>query len=93
MIIKGINYPIIGKINFEEARKMVPVVDIPMMSDEKWRALTSTPEQVARRMQKQTAIRAGYSPDTAEQIGYQLLQKTSVRTCIDKAMAEHSKPV
>lgn len=39
----------------------------------------------------QAAIRAGYSPDTAEQIGYQLLQKTSVSNEIDKAMAERSK--
>lgn len=39
----------------------------------------------------QAAIRAGYSVDTAEQIGYQLLQKTSVQTAISKEMAERSK--
>lgn len=39
----------------------------------------------------QAAIRAGYSPDTAEQIGYQLLQKTSVSNAIAKAMAERSR--
>jgi len=39
----------------------------------------------------QAAIRAGYSPDSAEQIGYQLLQKTSVSCEIAKAMAERSK--
>ena len=39
----------------------------------------------------QAAIRAGYSPDTAEQIGYQLLQKTSVSVEVSKAMAERSK--
>lgn len=39
----------------------------------------------------QAAIRAGYSPNTAEQIGYQLLQKTSVLNEISKAMAERSK--
>lgn len=39
----------------------------------------------------QAAIRAGYSPDTAEQIGYQLLQKTSVSNEISKAMAERSR--
>lgn len=39
----------------------------------------------------QAAIRAGYSPDTAEQIGYQLLQKTSVSNEVSKAMAERSK--
>lgn len=39
----------------------------------------------------QAAIRAGYSSVTAEQIGYQLLQKTSVSNEISKAMAERSK--
>lgn len=39
----------------------------------------------------QAAIRAGYSPNTAEQIGYQLLQKTSVSNEIYRAMAERSK--
>lgn len=39
----------------------------------------------------QAAIRAGYSIDSAEQIGYQLLQKTSVSNEISKAMAERSK--
>lgn len=39
----------------------------------------------------QAAIRAGYSPDTAEQISYQLLQKTSVSVEISRAMAERSK--
>lgn len=35
----------------------------------------------------QAAIRAGYSAKTAEQMGYQLLQKNSVKTTIDKAIA------
>lgn len=39
----------------------------------------------------QAAIRAGYSASTAEQIGYQLLQNTSVVTAIDAAKAERSK--
>lgn len=39
----------------------------------------------------QAAIRAGYSSKTAEQIGYQLLQKTSVSNAISKAMAERSR--
>lgn len=39
----------------------------------------------------QAAIRTGYSAKTAEQIGYQLLQKTSVQKAIAKAMAERSK--
>lgn len=40
---------------------------------------------------KQAAIRAGYSPKTAEQISYQLLQKTSVQNAIARAMAERSR--
>lgn len=53
MIINGVYYPIIGKIEFEEAeeRKLVPVVDVPMMSDERWKELTNTPEQVEYRKQ------------------------------------------
>ncbi len=38
----------------------------------------------------QAAIRAGYSPKTAEQIGYQLLQKTSVAEAVARAKAERS---
>lgn len=37
------------------------------------------------------AIRAGYSAKTADQIAYQLLQKTSVREAIQAAMEERSK--
>ena len=40
---------------------------------------------------KQAAIRAGYSERTAEQIGYQLLQKTSVQERIKKVMEQRSK--
>lgn len=40
---------------------------------------------------KQAAIRAGYKPNNADVVGYQLLQKTSVKDAIDKAMAERSK--
>jgi phage terminase small subunit len=36
------------------------------------------------------AIRAGYSPTTAQQIAYQLLQKTSVRDAIERAMNERA---
>lgn len=38
----------------------------------------------------QAAIRAGYSPQTAEQIGYQLLQKTSVCAEIARLQAAQS---
>lgn len=40
---------------------------------------------------KQAAIRAGYSPKTAEQIGYKLVQKSSVSEEIEKAMARRAK--
>ena len=40
---------------------------------------------------KQAAIRAGYKPDNADVVGYQLLQKTSVKNAIEKAMAERSR--
>lgn len=39
----------------------------------------------------QAAIRAGYSEKTAEQMGYQLLQKTSVQEAIQLSMAARSK--
>lgn len=39
----------------------------------------------------QAAIRAGYSPKTAEQIGYKLVQKSSVFIEIQKQMAERSR--
>lgn len=39
----------------------------------------------------QAAIRAGYSPSTAKQIGNENLTKLDIRAHIDKAMAERSK--
>lgn len=39
----------------------------------------------------QAAIRAGYSSKTAEQMGYQLLQKTSVQKALQEAIEERSK--
>lgn len=39
----------------------------------------------------QACIRAGYSPKTAMEQGYQLLQKTSVQEAIAESMAERSK--
>lgn len=39
----------------------------------------------------QAAIRAGYSSKTAEQMGYQLLQKTSVQKALREAIDERSK--
>lgn len=39
----------------------------------------------------QAAIRAGYSPDTAKDIGCENLAKPNIRAHIDKALAERSK--
>lgn len=39
----------------------------------------------------QAAIRAGYSPKTAEAIGCENLTKPNIQTAIDKAMAERSR--
>ncbi len=39
----------------------------------------------------QAAIRAGYSPDTARQIGNENLSKLDIRARIDRAMAERSR--
>lgn len=39
----------------------------------------------------QAAIRAGYSPDTANEQGSRMLANVSIRTHIDRAMAERSK--
>jgi len=39
----------------------------------------------------QAAIRAGYSPNSAKDIGCENLAKPNVRACIDKAIAERSK--
>lgn len=39
----------------------------------------------------QAAIRAGYSPDTAKEIGCENLTKPNIRNAIDKALAERSR--
>ncbi len=39
----------------------------------------------------QAAIRAGYSPRRASELGYQLLQKTTVQSAIDKALQSRQK--
>ena len=39
----------------------------------------------------QAAIRAGYSPDSAKEIGCENLTKPNIRARVDKAMAERSK--
>ncbi len=41
----------------------------------------------------QAAIRAGYSPETAKEIGCENLTKPNIRARIDKAMAERSRRI
>ena len=39
----------------------------------------------------QAAIRAGYKPSSARQVGTENMSKPSIRACIDQAIAERSK--
>jgi len=66
------------------------------LSEEERRPLTLkqqafVDEFLVDRNATQAAIRAGYSPRTAEQLGYQLLHHPSVRARIDAAIAEQSR--
>lgn len=47
-VVCGVSYPVIDNVRSQKAG-LSPVVDIPMMSDEKWKELASTPEQIRRR--------------------------------------------
>lgn len=49
MIVNGIDYPEIGGVKSERLGHVIPILDIPMMPDEKWKELTNTPEQKERR--------------------------------------------
>ena len=49
MIINNFYFQVIGNAEIEESGQLVPVLDVPMMSDEKWEELTNTPEQIKRR--------------------------------------------
>lgn len=50
MIVSGVDYPVIDEVKSEELGGIiVPILDIPMMSDERWIELTETPEQIKRR--------------------------------------------
>lgn len=46
MNVNGIDYPVIRKVKSEKLGIDVPVVDIPMMSDERWNQLVA--EQKAK---------------------------------------------
>ena len=39
-------YKTIGFVKSEKLKREIPVLDIPIMSDEKWKELTNTPEQI-----------------------------------------------
>lgn len=53
MKINGIDYPVIGETKSLVTGTMVPILDIPMMSDERWKELTSTPEQIELRRKRE----------------------------------------
>ena len=49
MKVNGIDYPVIGMAKLEKLGCEVPLLDIPMMSNERWMELTNTPEQIELR--------------------------------------------
>lgn len=49
MTINNFYFQVIGNAEIEESGQLVPVLAVPMMSDEKWEELTNTPEQIKRR--------------------------------------------
>lgn len=52
MTINEVDYPVIGKVNSIKAGHEVPILNIKMMSDERWMELTNTPEQIERRRKR-----------------------------------------
>ena len=56
MIVDGIDYPEIGEVKSERLGRVIPILDIPMMSDEKWKELTNTPEQRERRRRVKSGL-------------------------------------
>ena len=46
MQLNGIDYPVIGEVKSEKLGRNVPVLDIKMMSDERWNELVA--EQKAK---------------------------------------------
>lgn len=75
----------------DEAREL-----LEGLSDEERRPLTPkqqgfVEEYLVDRNATQAAIRAGYSPKSASEIGRQLLEHTGVRARIDTAIAEQSR--
>ncbi len=49
MVVNGIDYPVIGETKSESLKRVIPILDIKMMSDERWVELTNTPEQIELR--------------------------------------------
>ena len=49
MVVCGVDYPVVRMVKSEKIGKEFPVVDIPMMSDQKGKEHTNSPVQVRRR--------------------------------------------
>lgn len=49
MVVCGVDYPVVKTVKSEKIGKEFPVLNIPMMSDQRWKELTNSPEQVRRR--------------------------------------------
>ena len=49
MVVNGVDYPVVKTVRSKKMGAEFPVLDIPMMSDERWKELTNTPEQIRRR--------------------------------------------
>lgn len=58
MKINGVDYRIEGYVYSKLLDREVPLLGIKMMSDEKWKELTNTPEQIERRKQKSHLLEA-----------------------------------
>lgn len=49
MVVNGVDYPVIKTVMSKKIGKEFPVLDIPMMSDQRWQELANTPEQIRHR--------------------------------------------
>ena len=49
MVVCGVDYPVVKTVKSEKIGKTCPVLDMSMMSSQKWKELTNSPEQVRRR--------------------------------------------
>lgn len=49
MTINNFYFQVVSHAEMKESGQLVPVLAVPMMSDEKWMELINTPEQIKRR--------------------------------------------